>query len=54
MRAGPSTGDGVVASLARGTMVRPLGPADAEWVNIRDAEGRAGYVAGRFLSPDAP
>ncbi|MFD2815529.1 SH3 domain-containing protein [Paracoccus aerius] len=54
MRAGPSTGDRVVSSLVRGTAVQPLGPTDAEWVNIRDADGRVGYVAGRFLSQTAP
>lgn len=54
MRAGPSTGDRVVAALGRGAAVRPLGPTDAEWVNIRDAGGRTGYVAGRFLSATAP
>lgn len=54
MRAGPSTGDRVVTSLARGTAVQPLGPTGGEWVNIRDADGRLGYVAGRFLSPEAP
>ena len=54
MRAGPSTGDRVVTSLGRGTAVRPLGPTDAEWVNIRDADGNIGYVAGRFLSQVAP
>lgn len=54
MRAGPSTGDRVVASLRQGTAVRPLGSQDAEWVNIRDAGGRTGYIAGRFLSATAP
>jgi hypothetical protein len=54
MRTGPSTGDRVVTSLVRGTAVQALGTQDAEWVNIRDAGGRTGYVAGRFLSPDAP
>ncbi|WP_207102489.1 SH3 domain-containing protein [Paracoccus shandongensis] len=54
MRAGPSTGDRVVTSLGRGAAVQPLGPTDAEWVNIRDAAGRTGYVANRFLSADAP
>lgn len=54
MRAGPSTGDRVVASLGRGAAVQPLGPTDAEWVNIRNADGRTGYVAGRFLSANAP
>ena len=54
MRAGPSTGDRVVTSLGRGTAVQPLGPTDAEWVNIRDASGRLGYIAGQFLSQAAP
>ncbi|WP_374303012.1 SH3 domain-containing protein [Paracoccus sp. (in: a-proteobacteria)] len=54
MRAGPSTGDRVVAALGRGTAVQPLGPTDAEWVNLRDGNGRVGYVAGRFLSATAP
>lgn len=54
MRAGPSTGDRVVTALGRGAAVQPLGPADAEWVNIRDGNGRTGYVAGRFLSANAP
>ena len=53
MRAGPSTGDRVVTSLGRGAAVQPLGPTDSEWVNIRDAGGRTGYVAGRFLSATA-
>lgn len=50
MRQGPSTNDRVVGSLTSGAAVEALGPADAEWVNIRDAEGRTGYVAGRFLA----
>lgn len=54
MRAGPSTGDRVVVSLRRGAAVQPLGPDDAGWVNIRDADGRVGFVSGRFLSPEAP
>lgn len=54
VRAGPSTADRVVAALGRGVAVQALGPQDAEWVNIRDAEGRTGYVAGRFLSASAP
>ncbi|WEF25047.1 SH3 domain-containing protein [Paracoccus sp. S3-43] len=54
VRAGPSTGDRVVAALGRGAAVRALGPRDAEWINIRDADGRVGYVAGRFLSAAAP
>ncbi|MCZ0961416.1 SH3 domain-containing protein [Paracoccus benzoatiresistens] len=54
MRAGPSTGDRVVTALTRGAAVQPLGPTDAEWVNIRDTDGRVGYVASRFLSQAAP
>lgn len=54
MRAGPSTGDRVVASLGRGSPVTPLGPLEGEWVNIRDGQGRIGYIAGRFLSSEAP
>ncbi|TBN39374.1 SH3 domain-containing protein [Paracoccus subflavus] len=54
VRAGPSTGDGVVTALDRGAAVQPLGPTDGEWVNIRVANGNAGYVAGRFLSATAP
>jgi hypothetical protein len=54
VRAGPSTGDRVVTALERGTGVQALGPQDGEWVNVRDADGRTGYVAGRFLSATAP
>lgn len=54
VRAGPSTGDRVVTSLRRGAAVAALEPTSAEWVNIRDAEGRSGYVASRFLSATAP
>lgn len=54
VRAGPSTGDRVVMALTRGTAVQPLGPTDGEWVNIRDGNGRTGYVAGRFLTATAP
>lgn len=50
MREGPSTNDRVVGSLVNGAAVEVLGPADAEWVNIRDADGGIGYVAGRFLA----
>ncbi len=50
MRQGPSTNDRVVGSLTNGAAVEAIGPADAEWVNIRDAQGRIGYVAGRFLA----
>lgn len=54
VRAGPSTENQVVTALERGAAVQALGPQDTEWVNIRIPNGRAGFVAGRFLSPDTP
>lgn len=50
MRAGPSTGDRVVAVLEAGTPVEALGPTDGPWVNIRIPDGRSGYVSGQFLA----
>lgn len=53
-RAGPSTNDRVIGSLDGGASVEALGPTDAEWINIRDANGRVGYLSGQFLSTQAP
>lgn len=53
-RAGPSTSDPVIGALNNGAAVEALGPADASWVNIRDANGRIGYMSGQFLSSEAP
>lgn len=53
-RAGPSTGDRVIGALGRGEAVEALGPTDTSWVNIRDTQGRIGYISGQFLSGDAP
>lgn len=54
MRAGPSTGEPVVGALNGGAAVEALGPTDGGWVNIRDGEGREGYISGQFLSPQQP
>lgn len=54
MRAGPSTGEAVVGALNGGAAVEALGPTDGAWVNIRDGEGREGYISGQFLSPQQP
>lgn len=54
MRAGPSTRDAVVAPLGRGAALQPVGAAAGEWVQVRDGEGRQGFVAARFLSGTAP
>lgn len=53
-RAGPSTGDAVVGALGRGSAVEAIGPADAGWVNIRDAQGRIGFMSADFLSDQQP
>ncbi|MDP5306805.1 SH3 domain-containing protein [Paracoccus spongiarum] len=53
-RAGPSTGDRVIGALDGGAAVEALGPTDGAWVNIRDRDGRIGYISGQFLSADAP
>lgn len=53
-RAGPSTSDSVIGALRRGAEVTPLGPLDGDWVEIRDAQGRRGFISAQFLSPDAP
>lgn len=52
MRSGPSTADGVVDSLVRGTLAEVIGVADGGWVEIRDVEtGLTGYMASEYLSP---
>lgn len=51
-RAGPSTGQPVIGALTRGTAVQALGPTEGDWIKIRDAQGREGFMSGRFLSAD--
>lgn len=53
-RAGPSTSDRVIGSLDSGDAVEAIGPTDADWINIRAANGRIGYLSGQFLSGQAP
>lgn len=53
-RAGPSTGEPVIGALSSGAAVEALGPTDSPWVNIRDAQGRVGYMSGQFLSRETP
>lgn len=54
MRAGPSTADRVLGALGGGAVVEVLGPTDGDWINIRDAQGRVGYVSGQFLAESPP
>ncbi|UWQ21254.1 SH3 domain-containing protein [Jannaschia sp. W003] len=52
LRLGPSTGNGVVDSLVRGTLVEQIGDPVNGWVELRDvATGATGYMAARFLEP---
>lgn len=53
-RAGPSTGDRVIGSLGQGAAVEVMGSSDGAWVNIRDGDGRIGYISGQFLSETRP
>ena len=53
-RAGPSTNDRVVGALLRGSPIEVISGTDDGWVQLRDAEGREGYMSAQFLSPDAP
>lgn len=52
LRAGPSTGNAVVGSLAEGTLAEPIGDEIDGWIEILDvAGGLRGYMAARFLEP---
>lgn len=52
MRSGPSTANGVVASLPAGTLAEPLGAPAGGWVEIRVVDtGETGFMAARFLDP---
>lgn len=55
VRAGPSTDDPVVDSIARDEAVLVVSDPSADWVEIRiEGDGVAGYVAARYLSPETP
>ena len=52
MRSGPSTANGVLASLPAGTLAEPLGEPSGGWQEIRVIEtGTTGFMAARFLDP---
>lgn len=44
----------MIGALNAGAAVEVLSPTDASWVNIRDADGRIGYISGQFLVTEAP
>ncbi|KIT17987.1 SH3 domain-containing protein [Jannaschia aquimarina] len=52
LRSGPSTANGVVDSLVRGTVVEPVGEPVNGWQELRDVStGVTGFMAARFLEP---
>lgn len=53
-RAGPTTSDTVVGKLSRGEMVTAIGERSGDWVEIRDGEGRTGFISAQFLSASQP
>jgi hypothetical protein len=54
LRAGPGTGNEVVARLARGTKADVLSDTGADWIEIRTADGTAGWISSKFLTEAAP
>ncbi|SDE35073.1 SH3 domain-containing protein [Paracoccus isoporae] len=53
-RAGPSTSDQVVGRLSRGQMVTAIGTRDGDWIELRDGQGRTGFMSAQFLSASRP
>lgn len=55
VREGPSTGTAVVDRLTRGEAVAVSFEPGSEWAHVRiEGDGLEGWVALRFLSPEAP
>ena len=55
VREGPSTGAAVVDRLTRGEAVAVSFEPGSEWAHVRiEGDGLEGWVALRFLSPEAP
>jgi uncharacterized protein YraI len=49
MRAGPGTNYSVIIKLPAGTALTVTGSATAEWLAVRTADGKSGYVSGEFV-----
>ena len=54
LRAGPGTGNEVVARLTLGTKAEVLGDIAADWIEIRTADGTAGWISSKYLTQTAP
>ncbi len=53
-RAGPTTSDAVIGRLSRGDGVTAIGPRSGDWIEIRDDQGRTGFISAQFLSAQRP
>ncbi|WBU57081.1 SH3 domain-containing protein [Paracoccus sediminicola] len=53
-RAGPSTSNEVVGRLTRGQMVTAIGDRTGDWIELRDGQGRTGFMSAQFLSAERP
>lgn len=53
-RSGPSTSNEVVGRLTRGQMVTAIGERSGDWIEIRDGQGRSGFMSAQFLSARQP
>lgn len=53
-RAGPTTSDSVVGRLSLGQTVMAVGPKSGDWIEVRDSQGRTGFMSARFLSAHRP
>lgn len=54
LRAGPGTTNAVVARLGLGTEAKLLSDPAADWIEIRTADGTAGWISSKFLTDSAP
>jgi SH3-like domain-containing protein len=49
LRTEASTEGRALACIAHGALVERLSPLDGEWVQVRTADGRAGWVSGEWV-----
>lgn len=54
LRAGPGTVNAVVARLGLGTEAEVLSDTAAAWIEIRTADGTAGWISSKYLTETAP
>lgn len=54
LRAGPGTGNAVVAQLGFGTEAEVLSDTSSDWIQIRTADGTGGWIYSTFLTDQPP